>query len=234
MTTFLRAIRNLIGQRPELGARNFAETFYIDESNRQSPCYDMDRRGFSALAMRFTGAKALDWQLRYIDAFDAMEQEILNPTGLTTETLLLAVREIVSPLAVRFDSQDQSLVRVENRVDEIGRDVSYLKTAMWSKRQLITSTVKAHHVADVDALGGRCPCCGQATIVTNGQKSKFSEFDHFYANSKRDEKHTWLICSPCHSGLTTGRVERHEREPQFKTYQANRMRLPGRMPSLFG
>ena len=38
--------------------------------------YEMDRDGFSLLAMGFTGEKALRWKLDYIKAFNAMEKEL--------------------------------------------------------------------------------------------------------------------------------------------------------------
>lgn len=38
--------------------------------------YLMDRDGFSLLVMSFKGEKALKWKLDFIDAFNAMEQEI--------------------------------------------------------------------------------------------------------------------------------------------------------------
>jgi len=38
--------------------------------------YEMDRDGFSLLAMGFTGEKALKWKLDYIKAFNAMEREL--------------------------------------------------------------------------------------------------------------------------------------------------------------
>ena len=40
--------------------------------------YLMDRDGFSLLVMSFKGEKALKWKLDFIDAFNAMEQEIRN------------------------------------------------------------------------------------------------------------------------------------------------------------
>jgi Rha family phage regulatory protein len=39
--------------------------------------YLMDRRAFSLLAMRFTGAKALEWQVKFNDAFYLMEHQLL-------------------------------------------------------------------------------------------------------------------------------------------------------------
>ncbi len=40
--------------------------------------YMMDRKFFSLLCMRFKGDKALEWQIRFVDAFYLMEERILN------------------------------------------------------------------------------------------------------------------------------------------------------------
>lgn len=73
----LKAIRNLISSAPELGVRNFAETPYVEPTTGQTyRMYEMDRDGFTLLAMGFTGSKALKWKLRYIEAFKAMEAEL--------------------------------------------------------------------------------------------------------------------------------------------------------------
>ncbi len=78
-------IDNLIKQEPDLGLRNFAQggvpsfrqTPYVEPSNGQTyRGYDMDRDGFTLLAMGFTGTKALKWKLRYIEAFNALEAEV--------------------------------------------------------------------------------------------------------------------------------------------------------------
>lgn len=73
-----RAIDALVGQEPDLGVRNFAQGYYTlpETGNQQHRSYDMDRDGFTLLAMGFTGGKALKWKLRYIEAFNAMEAEV--------------------------------------------------------------------------------------------------------------------------------------------------------------
>lgn len=38
----------------------------------------MTRDGFSLLAMGFTGKKAIEWKIKYINAFNKMEAEILS------------------------------------------------------------------------------------------------------------------------------------------------------------
>ena len=52
----------------------FIESTYINQQNGQTyPQFLMNRNGFTLLAMGFTGTKALEWKLKYIDAFNRME-----------------------------------------------------------------------------------------------------------------------------------------------------------------
>lgn len=77
----LDAIRNLLGGMPKIGQTPmFHETSYVNEQNGQTyPMYLMNRDGFSLLVMGFTGAKALEWKIKYINAFNEMEQAIKTP-----------------------------------------------------------------------------------------------------------------------------------------------------------
>ena len=61
----------------ENSADLFIKTTYIHEQNKQQyPEYIMNRDGFSLLAMGFTGEKATKWKLKYINAFNKMEEYI--------------------------------------------------------------------------------------------------------------------------------------------------------------
>lgn len=59
---------------------NFEEMFFKteipDSYNRPQRAYLMNRDGFTLLAMGFTGKEALEWKIKYINAFNAMEQEL--------------------------------------------------------------------------------------------------------------------------------------------------------------
>ena len=80
----LRDIDNLIAQmasvqvNPILGRPPmFQKSTYTENQNGQTyPMYLMNRDGFTLLAMGFTGKKALQFKLAYIDAFNNMEAEI--------------------------------------------------------------------------------------------------------------------------------------------------------------
>lgn len=59
-------------------SKHFFKSNYKDETGKNNTMYLMDRDGFSLLVMSFKGGKALKWKLDFIDAFNAMEQEIRN------------------------------------------------------------------------------------------------------------------------------------------------------------
>ena len=66
----------------------FIKSEYVDTMNRTQYEYLMNRDGFSLLAMGFTGNKALEWKLKYIDAFNQMEDRLKNGSQLTEEERL--------------------------------------------------------------------------------------------------------------------------------------------------
>ena len=80
----VRAVANTIAAKPELEAsRNFAQWSEDVEigsgAKRTVVGYWMDRKGFSILAMGFTGAKALDFKCAFYDQFERMEEALRNP-----------------------------------------------------------------------------------------------------------------------------------------------------------
>lgn len=66
----------------------FIKKEYIDSKGRKQYEYLMDRDGFSLLVMGFTGSKALEWKLRYIDAFNKMEETLKSGDYLSEEEKL--------------------------------------------------------------------------------------------------------------------------------------------------
>lgn len=63
-----------------LAAQNRATKFYQETTHQNRgkdyKAYLMNRDGFSLLAMGFTGKKALQWKLKYIEAFNEMEETL--------------------------------------------------------------------------------------------------------------------------------------------------------------
>lgn len=99
----MRSIRDLVTQKPELErASNFGlteETVEAGATARKIPFYGMDRKGFSILAMGFTGAKALDFKCAFYDEFERMEEDLRSklPAADTIDAAQqLAIRNAVA------------------------------------------------------------------------------------------------------------------------------------------
>lgn len=60
----------------KLRSEMFKETTYKNSRGKIYRCFEMNRDGFSLLCMGFTGKEALDWKLKYINAFNQMENYI--------------------------------------------------------------------------------------------------------------------------------------------------------------
>lgn len=75
----IQSIENLAAEKS--AAKFFAEATY-DNRGKQYPMYYMNRDGFTLLAMGFTGKKALQFKIKYIQAFNSMEATLKRlPSG---------------------------------------------------------------------------------------------------------------------------------------------------------
>ena len=103
------SIRAIIRNAPEsFATANFGGSEYTDSTGRSVPFFYLTRTGFSLLAMGFTGRKALKWKIAYVQAFDAMEAELLaraaqplpspaaKPKAVKADRLIKITRHVVA------------------------------------------------------------------------------------------------------------------------------------------
>ena len=117
---------------PELAKSWFRSATVLDAYGHEQPSFDMTRQGFTLLVMGWTGERTMAFKVRYIEAFDAMEAALHQPRSVvvSTDQLISAVREIVAPLAVRFDGQDHAIERIETDVGVLKEDMAFVKGAL--------------------------------------------------------------------------------------------------------
>ncbi|ENY6720721.1 Rha family transcriptional regulator [Campylobacter jejuni] len=76
----LRDIENILNDLRKIGTSNDLSNFglvkYKDKKGELRPAYQISRDGFSLLAMGFTGKKALQFKIAFINAFNEMENII--------------------------------------------------------------------------------------------------------------------------------------------------------------
>lgn len=94
----LVAIRDLMSsaENSALLKKYFVDSTYIASNGKTNPMYYMNRDGFTLLAVGFTGQKALQFKIKYIQAFNSMETQIKTGyviPGSYAEALKLAAKQ---------------------------------------------------------------------------------------------------------------------------------------------
>ena len=196
--TFERNHRDVLAAIDDLKegvAENYADLFwddsYIHPQNKQSyRMIFMNRDGFTLLAMGFTGKKALEFKLQYINAFNAMEKHIkqqLDISNLSPELQLMA--NLVNNMAKQELAQKQ----LNEKVDSISEIVA-LNTTDWRKEanalinkvvRVMGNTAEAHKevrsaiFTEVDRRAG-------ASLETRLTNKRRRMADEGASKSKRD------------------------------------------------
>lgn len=101
----MRDIENLVAKKPELNHfHNFVEMVETIEigsgAKREVKVWMMDRKGFSILAMGFTGAKALDFKCAFYDEFERMEAQLRSPSQLENGDTITNAQQVTIQQAV--------------------------------------------------------------------------------------------------------------------------------------
>lgn len=131
----MRAINNKISSAQNCAQYKnmFAESFYQDPSGKQNKMYYMNRDGFTFIAMGFTGRKADEFKLKYIQAFNAMEEQIRNQQRLPqspTEMLKLVAdstletAEKVKVLSNRMDEFEQNALLDSGEYGRLTKEIN--------------------------------------------------------------------------------------------------------------
>ena len=92
----VRDIENLVERAgsAQKCAPLFIEAEYQHDQNKQFyKEYLLTRDGFSLLVMGFTGRKALEWKLKYIEAFNQMERR-LKERPMSIDLIIATAKEL--------------------------------------------------------------------------------------------------------------------------------------------
>ena len=75
----LQDIKNLMAKLPDsFTGLNFQPSTYEDPTGRTLPCHLLTRDAFTLLVMGWSSARAMEWKLRYIEAFNALERAAME------------------------------------------------------------------------------------------------------------------------------------------------------------
>lgn len=130
-----RDVLSAIDDLKEGVAENYADLFYdetyIHPQNKQTyRQIIMNRDGFTLLAMGFTGKQALQFKLKYIEAFNEMENHIkqqIDTSSLSPEL------QMFNGLFKALANQELATKQLENKVDNIS-EIVRMDAKDWRKK----------------------------------------------------------------------------------------------------
>lgn len=128
----------------------FKETTYISEQNKQSyPIFIMNQDGFTLLAMGFNGKKAMEFKLKYIEAFNAMKRQIEQSKPSVPQNYLEALKSLVKSeeekqqLALENKQQQETILTISkgNKITEMLPKVSYYDKILQSNATMTVTQI---------------------------------------------------------------------------------------------
>lgn len=141
----LKATRNLTAQN--FAVKNmFSETTYINKRGQVQPIIYMDRDGFTLLGMGFTGKKAMEFKLKYIEAFNKMESYIRKQE--TTKQLPQTPEGQIRLLL-------ESNVHMDERITNAEEDIALLKNKSEIDSTQRFQLQKARNRRAIEVCGGK-------------------------------------------------------------------------------
>ena len=149
----LECIENLKEGVAEKSADLFIESKYQHPQNKQwYKEYLLTRDGFSLLVMGFTGAKALEWKLKYIEAFNKMEQYIKEQqVPQLTQKQMLQLQNLNGDEMERIGALKQyegvitkplidTIEKQSDAINELKPHAEYAERVLEDKKTLLTPT----------------------------------------------------------------------------------------------
>lgn len=144
----IRAIETKIGElKIEQSSKMFSKGEYTNSQNKRQPMYYLNRDGFTFIAMGFTGRKADEFKLKYIDAFNRMEEQIKQqpaqyklPQTFSEALIELAKEvkknEVLKPKAEKYDRylSNKGLITITEIAKEYGMSGVKLNQFLRDKR----------------------------------------------------------------------------------------------------
>ena len=160
----MQSIRNLIGGTAENSAiaEMFSESRYLNEQNKEQPMFLMNRDGFTLLAMGFTGKKAMQFKLEYINAFNNMEAQIKasQKPKSQLEILQMSINQLVE--------QEHRLSSVERDVAETKKEIAEMKQERIANgKLLLEAEVSGNNVPEISMRNKIRRLVNQYAAATN-------------------------------------------------------------------
>lgn len=158
----LSSIRELIKGTAENSADlMFVESSYINGQNKEQPMFVMTRDGFTLLAMGFTGPKALQFKMEFLDAFNKMESllnsddYILMRSQQILQKRVEAAEQKVKALEADNAAKEETIELQQKELAQAAPKVQYVDTVLQSVNTYATNLIAKEMGMSAETLNKR-------------------------------------------------------------------------------
>ena len=181
----------------------FIESEYENRGKKYKECL-MTRDGFSLVVMGFTGNNAIEWKLKYIDAFNKMEEELRKQSSkalpTTYKEALLQLLEQVEKNE-KLEEERKILLPKADYHDEVLKKDGLITTTVVAKDLGFKSAAKLNQIMFLNNIifknksGTWCPYADYEWLITDGYADYQSyENEHSKLCLKWTEKgRKWIV-----------------------------------------
>ena len=181
----------------------FIESEYENRGKKYKECL-MTRDGFSLVVMGFTGNNAIEWKLKYIDAFNKMEEELRKQSSkalpTTYKEALLQLLEQVEKNE-KLEEERKILLPKADYHDEVLKKDGLITTTVVAKDLGFKSAAKLNQIMFLNNIifknksGTWCPYADYEWLISDGYADYQSyENEHSKPCLKWTEKgRKWII-----------------------------------------
>jgi phage antirepressor YoqD-like protein len=170
----------------------FEESTYINEQNKEQPMFLMNRDGFTLLAMGFTGVKAMEFKIEYINAFNKMESKIKKSIVVLpdftdpAEAAMAWAKEYKEKKVLQIENKqlEEENIQLALENQELKNDKNYLDLIMRSKALLTVSQIAQDYGMSGKAMNKQLAQMGIQYSI-NGQWILYAKYkDCGYVSSR--------------------------------------------------
>lgn len=171
-----------------LAAENSATTFFMQNTyenrGKQYPEYLMNRDGFSLLVMGFAGKEALQWKLKYIQAFNKMEEQLksnfeqkLAIAKIIAQTDKAKLPYVLHVLGIKMPEVEEAKPKYD--VNLIYRLVEESPMAFRQVDMIYIKSTEFHELMNINGIDSRealklLRSTGSMKITKEGRKTRFT------------------------------------------------------------
>lgn len=185
----------------EKSATKFFNETTHEYRGQQFPEYLMNRDGFCLLVMGFTGSKALEWKIKYIEAFNTMEKKLKELSAPQTLDDTLNA-DVLFLIASKWKADSDKRKELEVRVAELEAQIKTQQVqpviSEATKVAIKEAKVEQHRLYTVTEIARECgfPDARTLNLALNDLGIQYKIKSHWKIAEKYEELGYAITVSP--------------------------------------